>query len=171
MCGGGGKLDHDITGYRPERPLGKGVGTPGGVCAAPRAMIVRFLAVVLLLCVDPGIARRRPALRVGVQSAFVVDPHVLFIGPNMAAARHLYDSLVGKDADAHWTPTLATAWRQIDALTWEFTLRPDVRFSDGSPFTSDDVIASVRAFPRSPIIPVPTRPTCARSPAPSRSIR
>ena len=57
-------------------------------------------------------------LRVGVQSAFVVDPHVLFIGPNMAAARHLYDSFVGKDADAHWTPALAVSWRQIDPQTW-----------------------------------------------------
>ena len=94
-------------------------------------------------------------LRVGVQSAFVVDPHVLFLGPNMAAARHLYDSFVGKDAEARWTPTLATSWRQIDPLTWEFTLRPGVRFSDGSPFTSDDVIASIRRIPTIPNNPGP----------------
>jgi len=96
-----------------------------------------------------------PTLRVGVQSAFVVDPHVLFIGPNMAAARHLYDSFVGKDADARWTPTLAISWRQVDPLTWEFALRPNARFSDGSPFTSEDVVASVRRIPTIPNNPGP----------------
>ncbi len=91
-----------------------------------------------------------PVLRVGVQSAFVVDPHVLFIGPNMAAARHLYDSFVGKDADAHWTPALAVSWRQIDPQTWEFKLRLGVRFSDGSAFSSEDVVASVKRIPSIP---------------------
>ncbi len=83
----------------------------------------------------------------GVQSAFLVDPHTLFIGPNMAMARNLFDSFVGKDADGHWTPALAVSWTQIDALTWSFALRHDARFSDGSLFTSDDVVASVRRIP------------------------
>lgn len=94
-------------------------------------------------------------LRMGVQSAFVVDPHVLFIGPNMAMSRNLYDSLVGRDADAHWTPTLATSWRQVDPLTWEFSLRQGVRFSDGSPFTAEDVVASIRRIPAIPNNPGP----------------
>ncbi len=91
----------------------------------------------------------------GVQSAFVVDPHLLFLGPNMAAARELYDSLVGKDADAHWTPALAIAWKQTDERTWEFALRHDVRFNDGAPFTADDVIASLRRIPALPNNPGP----------------
>lgn len=94
-------------------------------------------------------------LRMGVQSAFLVDPHVLFIGPNMAMSRNLYDSLVGRDADAHWTPTLATSWRQVDPTTWEFTLRQGVKFSDGSPFTADDVVASVKRIPSIPNNPGP----------------
>lgn len=80
----------------------------------------------------------------GVQSAFLVDPHVLFIGPNMAMSRNLYDSLIGRDEDAHWTPTLATSWNQIDPQTWEFLLRQGVKFSDGALFTAEDVVASVR---------------------------
>ncbi len=77
----------------------------------------------------------------GVQPAFVVDPRVLFLGPNIAAARELYDSLVGKDAGAHCTPALATAWKQTDDRTWEFSLRQGVRFNEGAPFSADDVIA------------------------------
>jgi peptide/nickel transport system substrate-binding protein len=94
-------------------------------------------------------------LRMGVQSAFVVDPHILFIGPNMAMARNLFDSFVGKDEEGHWTPTLAQSWKQIDPLTWEFALRHDVRFSDGSPFTADDVVTSVRRIPSIPNNPGP----------------
>lgn len=94
-------------------------------------------------------------LRMGVQSAFVVDPHVLFLGPNMAMARNLFDSFVGKDADAHWTPSLAVTWTQVDPLTWEFGLRHGVRFSDGSPFTAEDVVASVRRIPSVPGNPGP----------------
>ena len=116
--------------------------------------MLRLLLCALLLLASPAQAQT-PSLRVGLQSAFVVDPHLLFIGPNMAAARHLYDSFVGKDEDARWTPSLATSWRQIDALTWEFSLRPNVRFSDGAPFTADDVTASVKRIPALPNNPGP----------------
>jgi peptide/nickel transport system substrate-binding protein len=112
-----------------------------------------LLSILVLTWHRPHAAEAE--LRVGVQSAFVVDPHVLFLGPNMAAARHLYDSFVGKDAEARWTPTLATSWRQIDPQTWEFRLRPGVRFSDGSPFSSEDVIASIRRIPLIPNNPGP----------------
>lgn len=94
-------------------------------------------------------------LRMGVQSAFVVDPHILFLGPNMAMARNLFDSFVGRDAEGRWTPALAVSWKQVDPLTWEFSLRRDVRFNDGSPFTADDVVASVRRIPSIPNNPGP----------------
>jgi peptide/nickel transport system substrate-binding protein len=79
-----------------------------------------------------------------------VDPHYLFFGPNMAAARHIFDSLVGRDADARWTPSLAESWRQLDETTWEFKLRRGVTFHDGSAFTAADVAAT---FARVPAIP------------------
>lgn len=113
--------------------------------------LVRLLLALLLLAL-PAAAQE---LRMGVQSAFVIDPHILFLGPNMAAARHIYDSFVGKDADAHWVPTLAKSWTQIDPMTWEFKLRQGVQFNDGSPFTADDVVASVRRIPAIPNNPGP----------------
>jgi peptide/nickel transport system substrate-binding protein len=36
-------------------------------------------------------------------------------------------------------PMLAESWRRIDDVTWEFLLRPGLRFSDGNPVTADDV--------------------------------
>ena len=38
------------------------------------------------------------------------------------------------DATGKMAPRLATAWKNIDTTTWEFTLRNDVKFADGQPF-------------------------------------
>lgn len=51
-------------------------------------------------------------------------------------------------------PKLASTWRRVDDLTLEFELRRDVRFHDGTPFTSADVVYSIErildpAFPGS----------------------
>ena len=40
-------------------------------------------------------------------------------------------------------PALAVAWRLVDQMTWEFELRPNVRFHDGTPFTAADVAFSI----------------------------
>jgi peptide/nickel transport system substrate-binding protein len=34
-------------------------------------------------------------------------------------------------------PMLATAWKQVDDTTWEFTLGDGVTFHDGSPFNAE----------------------------------
>jgi peptide/nickel transport system substrate-binding protein len=119
---------------------------------AAAVLAAGIATLVIVLGIPPAAAQ---TLRMAVQSAFVVDPQVLFLGPNMAAARNLYDSFVGKDADAHWTPTLATKWTQIAPQTWEFALRQGVRFSDGTPFTAEDVVASIQRIPAIPGNPGP----------------
>jgi peptide/nickel transport system substrate-binding protein len=55
----------------------------------------------------------------------------------------VYDTLVARDAHLRPTPALATSWRVVDDLTWEFKLRPNVVFSDGSPLTAQDVKFSI----------------------------
>ena len=40
-------------------------------------------------------------------------------------------------------PALAKSWKTTDPNTWIFTLREDVKFSDGSKMTSDDVVFSI----------------------------
>lgn len=81
-------------------------------------------------------------LRIGTQSPFVIDPHYTFLGPDMAVAREIYDSFVGRNAESRWVPGLAVSWQVVDDHTWEFQLRPGVTFSDGSPFGADDVAFS-----------------------------
>ena len=111
-------------------------------------------------------ARAQDPLRVAVQAPFFVDPHLLFFGPNMAVARHIYDSLVGRDAEARWTPSLAVSWRALDERTWEFALRRGVTFHDGTPFTAADVVATfarVPAIPNNPASYIPNLRTIART--------
>ncbi|MDQ4117782.1 MAG: ABC transporter substrate-binding protein [Actinomycetota bacterium] len=49
------------------------------------------------------------------------------------------DTLVASGADGVPRPRLATAWDQVDPLTWRFTLRPGVVFQDGTPLTPQAV--------------------------------
>ncbi|GAC1410906.1 MAG: ABC transporter substrate-binding protein [Burkholderiaceae bacterium] len=72
-----------------------------------------------------------------------LDPHYLNIGPNVALSSHLFDALVNVDAAGHLVPGLALSWRPVDSTTWEFKLRPHVRFHDGSPFSAEDAIFSL----------------------------
>jgi peptide/nickel transport system substrate-binding protein len=49
-------------------------------------------------------------------------------------------TLLKLDADLNLVGDLATGWTlSDDRLTWTVTIRPDAKFSDGSPLTADDV--------------------------------
>ena len=47
---------------------------------------------------------------------------------------------------AAYRPGLASRWERLDSLTWRFHLRPEARWHDGRPVTSEDVRFSFEAF-------------------------
>jgi peptide/nickel transport system substrate-binding protein len=56
----------------------------------------------------------------------------------------IYDSLVYYNSQTFKPEAqLATAWRDISPTQMRFTLRSGVKFSDGTPFTADDVVYSI----------------------------
>lgn len=59
--------------------------------------------------------------------------------PTSTVVSAIYDTLTWLENDGSVIPWLATSWRNVDDLTWEFTLRDDVTFSNGTPFGADDV--------------------------------
>ncbi|MER3450694.1 MAG: ABC transporter substrate-binding protein, partial [Chloroflexota bacterium] len=56
----------------------------------------------------------------------------------------MFDTLVFRDPfTGNYKPALAIEWSIPDQNTWVFTLRPDVRYHDGSRLTSADVKACI----------------------------
>lgn len=49
------------------------------------------------------------------------------------------ETLVGANEDFSLKPWLATSWKQLDENTWEFKLRDNVTFHDGSKMTAKEV--------------------------------
>jgi peptide/nickel transport system substrate-binding protein len=87
------------------------------------------------------------------------DPHSAVHSATIAEHRQVYESLVDHDASYRLEPALATSWRLLDPLTWEFDLRRGVTFHDGTPFTAEDVVFSlsrVRASPFRGLVPAVT---------------
>ncbi|KLK91305.1 ABC transporter substrate-binding protein [Microvirga vignae] len=76
-----------------------------------------------------------------------MDPQFYVVGPNSAMARNIFDGLVNQDGKQQIQPALAESWTIVDDTTWEFKLRPNVKFHDGSDFNADDVIASIKRVP------------------------
>jgi ABC-type transport system substrate-binding protein len=57
----------------------------------------------------------------------------------------IFNGLVALDATMNVVPSLASTWTITrDGLTYEFHLRPGVRFHDGSPLTAEDVVFTIR---------------------------
>ena len=60
-----------------------------------------------------------------------------------AVSAQLFESLTAIDAQLQTRPALAASWEFRDGgSTVVFKLRPDLRFSDGSPLTAEDVVRS-----------------------------
>lgn len=76
-----------------------------------------------------------------------MDPQFYVVGPNSAMARNIFDGLVNQDDKQQIQPALAVSWKIIDDTTWEFKLRENVKFHDGSDFDAEDVVASIKRIP------------------------
>jgi len=84
-----------------------------------------------------------------------LDPHYHNVTPNNNVAGHVFGYLVQRDEKSRLVPGLATEWKVVDPLTWEFKLRRGVKFHDGSDFTAADVVASIERVPTVPNSPSP----------------
>src|SRR5882672_1507864 len=88
-------------------------------------------------------------LKIGLSAEpSAMDPHFHNLTPNNSLLKHIFDRLTDQDENQLVKPALAVSWRTTDDTTWEFKLRPGVKFSNGADFTANDVIYSVCRAPR-----------------------
>ncbi|HEY0182819.1 MAG TPA: ABC transporter substrate-binding protein, partial [Rhodopila sp.] len=102
-----------------------------------------------LLIALAALPARAQDLTVGVRSGQLsLDPQFNSNGPDTSAARNVFDALLRRGPDFTLLPNLATEWHAVGPDLWEFKLRRDVSWQDGTPFTAADVAFSVARVPQ-----------------------
>jgi peptide/nickel transport system substrate-binding protein len=110
------------------------------------------LAAVLAAASLPAAAQKE--LTVGLSTPnSTLDPHFHNLGPNNSLSKHVFETLTKMDDQQRIQPGLAESWKALDSTTWEFKLRRNVKWHDGTDFTADDVIATLKRVPNVPNSP------------------
>jgi len=87
---------------------------------------------------------RGGVLTVGLDSdATTLDPAYTTAEVDGQIYHSVYDGLVDVDDQLQLVPRLATSWRPLNDTTWEFKLRPGVRFHDGTAFDARAAKANI----------------------------
>jgi peptide/nickel transport system substrate-binding protein len=125
------------------------------VLAAPRGRTLSLLAfgaaaaLSLSACAAPAAAPEAQeggtlVYATGDAEPTCLDPHVGGNYPQALISTQYLEPLVGRDADGEITPWLASDWTvSEDGLIWDFTLREDVTFTDGTPLDAAAVKTNI----------------------------
>jgi peptide/nickel transport system substrate-binding protein len=115
--------------------------------------IAAALAVAFSLSSGVAIAQE---LKIGLKTEpSSLDPQFHTLTPNLQVAAYIFDTLVMQDENLKPQPGLALSWKAIGDTTWEFKLRPGVKFHDGSDFTAEDAVFTYERVPKVPNSPGP----------------
>jgi oligopeptide transport system substrate-binding protein len=105
---------------------------------------VLLLAVALLLPQASG-AAEHVLRRAGTDDPATLDPHRVAYPGEFNVISDLFTGLLTLDANAKPVPGAAESWAvSKDGLTYEFRLRPGMKWSDGKPLTAADFEWSFR---------------------------
>src|ERR1043165_9930423 len=100
------------------------------------------LIVATALAIGTAVADAKPFRWASQGDPQTLDPHSQNELLTNAINGQMYETLVNRGPKLEIVPALATEWKQVDPLTWRFTLRKGVKFHDGTAFTADDVVFS-----------------------------
>src|SRR3954469_18293265 len=75
-----------------------------------------------------------------------LDPHAVYDVPSQFILLNVYDGLYRYQGNPPELEPWLVASHTVsaDGLSWDFTLRPDIKFHDGSAMTAEDVVYSFR---------------------------
>ena len=115
------------------------------------------LAALTLLAQPAAAQKSADTLRIAWRDALSsVDPYYSQLRASLVLSHQAWDSLVYRDPETFQIkPLLALSWKLVDPMTYEFELRRDAVFHDGSPFTADDVVYTINTVIADPAVAVP----------------
>jgi peptide/nickel transport system substrate-binding protein len=103
----------------------------------------RYLPALFAALIASAVPAAAQSLRIAMAGETTsADPHQYGLTPNTTLREHIFNALTETAPDLSIIPGLATGWEREGDRSWLFHLRPGVTFHDGSPFTSEDVVAS-----------------------------
>jgi peptide/nickel transport system substrate-binding protein len=102
-----------------------------------------ILSLAVLMSASPAAAENALRFTSIAGAAATMDPHSWYEAENRVATEQVYEALLDIDSNLAIVPQLALTWKPLNPTTWEFELRPDVTFHDGTPFTAEDVVFSI----------------------------
>ena len=112
----------------------------------PRRRSLMLAALTLALTAGPASAET--TLRVVPQADLKILDTVWTT--NNITSNHgymVYDVLIALDGKLGYKPQMVESYeRSEDGLTWKFTLRPGLKFHDGTPVEAKDVVASIQRW-------------------------
>src|SRR6476620_972374 len=114
-----------------------------GTCLGRSRQRLRLVVAILGIALSTTAA----AVTVRIATAFdpqTMDPHALALLYHSRVVYQLYESLVSRDEKFKLEPALATAWEAVEPKLWRFKLRTGVVFHDGTPFTVEDAMFSIK---------------------------
>src|SRR5499426_4186712 len=92
-----------------------------------------------------GQAKRSGEIAAGLSERMLtLDPANHYSISSTSVHRHIFDPLIDVTNDSKFVPALAESWEAVNNTTWRITLRRGVTFHDGSPFTADSVVYTLK---------------------------
>src|SRR5215475_11562970 len=71
--------------------------------------------------------------------ARAMDPYTFNETVQNSLLENIYEPLIQHNRKLELEAALAVSWENTEPNVWRFHLRPNVKFSAGTPFTADDV--------------------------------
>lgn len=109
-------------------------------------MKLRLITIVLALLAPLAMAGKNDdTLNVAFERTMLtLDTYATAERLSLVIAHNVGDTLIYRNpTTGEFEPHLATAWRAVDDVTFEFDLRQGVKFHNGDDFTSADVVATL----------------------------
>lgn len=106
--------------------------------------VIVMATVAMLISTGPAWAKAVPGSHIKV---FIPSLPYIYISHAINGAL-----LRPEDNERGWNYDMATSYRQINDKTYEFSLRKNVLFQDGTPFDADSVVENMAYFKKAPLL-------------------